>query len=246
MKTIKLAIIILIIGAILSIGWMFLTIRVSDYSNQEITSENVSNTSTNPSISYDDHNIMDNETKALKTENFKGHFWNHMPITYKYDLSDKCEYTKVKKMEYAFDEIEKWTNNIVYFEEEEGDISEVDLVIRCFDHKVKNSDEEYNYETLGEAVYEYFIDNSEINNAEIYFYSYIDSCGYYPFTELHEILHIFSFTHTDKNNKCSIMYPYEECDWKYENQDICYNNDFHNREIGIDEDIANKLMEVYG
>jgi hypothetical protein len=68
----------------------------------------------------------------------------------------------------------------------------------------------------------------------------LDREGYYPFMELHEILHGFGFEHSE--NECSIMYPYSNNQFIYDNLDVCS----YGKKPHIDKGIIKDLKEIYG
>lgn len=164
----------------------------------------------------------------------------HMPIIYKYFNS--CGYTEKNKIEYAFREITNSTNNSVTFLE--GD--NYDMLLNCaisLEGKTSYAGDYY-YNTLGEGSPTELIGNI-ILKANITFYPFIDACGYYPFVELHEILHALGYEwnlyeqwHYPRDYMCSIMTNETNCQLIYENPTIC-------GKPQIDKEIVDNLIKIY-
>ncbi|MEM0465869.1 MAG: matrixin family metalloprotease, partial [Candidatus Pacearchaeota archaeon] len=113
-------------------------------------------------------------------------------------------------------------------------LEDADLTIICVSDKSKNTD--YTKEVIGESVINDVKDNIIIHST-IFFYPTISSCGYFPFVELHEILHSLGFSHSQKIS--SVMYNNtDNCKWIYENKDIY-------GPPRIDDDIVKELKEIY-
>ncbi|MFZ5954796.1 MAG: matrixin family metalloprotease [Nanoarchaeota archaeon] len=148
--------------------------------------------------------------------------WNHMPLTYYFNEPNasignlNCTQYQIKRVKDAFQIFENETDNLIYFREEKEN---PDIKILCYG--VKPSED---YMIMGEGSFE-FIDKM-ILRAELNFFNH-RNCGTFPDIEIHEILHIFGFRHSE--DKTSIMYPIENtCD--------------HNK---IDEEIIEKLKQTY-
>jgi len=138
--------------------------------------------------------------------------WTHMPIIYKFSEGDVCREIRKNKILLAFNEITDLTNGTVYFKEGE----DYDLLLSC-SNSLKDEQrlvEGYWITTLGEGGINSISEN-RILEAIANFYPVIDSCGYYPFVEIHEILHCFGYGHNDKK-ACSIMSSYSDCKSKYD------------------------------
>jgi hypothetical protein len=161
------------------------------------------------------------------------HF-SHVPIIYKFSQENFCESDRISRIKLALEEISKETNKTVSFTE--GD--NPDIIFNCYKYYNKDSKGDFNYETLGEGG---IINESGqvILGSVVNFYASLHSSGYFPFTEIHEILHAFGFDHYDK--PCSIMYPEENSEFKYNNKDICYNR----RNPTIDPEIIDQLIDTY-
>ena len=96
----------------------------------------------------------------------------------------------------AFKEITKITNGIVSFRE--VDINEnPDINIDCVDEIGVTYDSEYRYEDLGNSQNWVIEDKDIIAQTNITISKSVSS-GWYPRTEIHEILHSFGFEHSDK------------------------------------------------
>lgn len=149
--------------------------------------------------------------------------WKHMPLVYKFNEERLCEDEQKKRIKSAFQEVEKETKNIINFAE--GD--NPDIIISCYHYKKES--EYFLNKTIGEA--NIFRDNNIIDKAIINLYQVNDSCNL-PSKEIHEILHVFGYQHTEDEN--SILYPEENC------------KDRVDEEFIIDKDIIKGLIEIYG
>jgi hypothetical protein len=161
--------------------------------------------------------------------------WSHMPLVYKFSEELHCEGASKKRILMAFNEIKSSTNGSVDFIEGEN----YDLLINCYSSTKDKSyyEGDYRYDFLGEAITDYTEGGNIILNASINFYPFRNSCGYFPFIEIHEILHTFNYQHNDQES-CSIMASVSNCRFIYENPDIC-------EKPHIDEDIVYDLIKTY-
>lgn len=166
-----------------------------------------------------------------------GLHWRHMPLTYSFDNEEDCGNYQAKRIELAFETMEKETEGVIRFRkleknERNKDIENnkenetTDIVIYC--NKIVFLSEPGFY-VAGEA--QHFVEENFITYGELYFYntgkySYSGGCPSYPNTELHEILHIFGFEHVEERNH--IMNP---------NPTYCPTK--------LNKDIVEKLTRVY-
>lgn len=155
------------------------------------------------------------------TPGFSPH-WDHMPISYK--INENCGVKETSRIKKAIEIIKTETEQAVTFIEQENS---PDIEINCQTNFPKNAG---GYEAgLARISYEY----DKILNATITFFGISPSnsklaggCISYPYTELHELLHVLGFGHSTKTS--SIMNPYAGgCIVKF------------------DKDIAQKLKEIY-
>lgn len=160
--------------------------------------------------------------------------WAHMPLTY--NINSNCG-ARADKIEQAFSEIEKETKGVVDFERYSIGNDGIDIDVSCSQKPADEKDAER--ETLGEALKSvYSANESIIYNASIVFYPSLESCGYFPFLEVHEILHTFGYDHSE--DKQSIMYySTDYCLERYENEDIY-------GKPRIDDEIVKNLIDIYG
>ena len=168
--------------------------------------------------------------------NSKPH-WYHMPVTYQFD-SALCRDDRTQKLLKAFEEIRNKTNGKVSFVES----SNPDITINCkqnpytYTGMIQTNSGAYFMDVLGTGRINYYLNNMIIN-ATINLYPSSNSCGYFPLVEIHEILHVFGYGHS--NNTCSIMYSGENsCRFILENPDIC-------GKPRIDDRIATELIATY-
>ncbi len=149
--------------------------------------------------------------------------FNHNNITYKVDLN--CPNDKKTRMIKAFEMLSRDVSWINFSEEYEG--TEADIDVSC------SENEKYNLDT-SEKKHEFFIAGEGgarkitqteryniINKGVILLYENLQNsvqCDW-PNTEVHELMHVFGFSHSiDKN---SLMYPYlKSCDQKLDNSII--------------------------
>lgn len=151
--------------------------------------------------------------------------WRRMPLKYKFSDDHPCGITRKERILYGFLEIENSTNKTVSFVVADGNY---DILIICNDSRGDTIyEDDYKYTTLAEGGIDYYWENIIIN-ATLQFYSLSYTGGYYPATEIHEILHGFGYGHNE--DPCSIMSPYigESCKVK-----------------SIDEEIIKDLVETY-
>lgn len=129
--------------------------------------------------------------------------FNHRTISY--DIEDECSGEQVVRMIRAFDEIEKWVSALRFQEVEFGG----DVEVICSEEKV-NVGSGKKYFIAGEGGAKEIIESGEsyvIVEGIIYLFDNKKSikCDY-PNVEVHEILHVLGFDHSD--DKRSIMYPF--------------------------------------
>ena len=164
--------------------------------------------------------------------------WGHMPLSYGFNYSLRCGESEVKKVRLAFQEINRLTNGSVSFIEVYS--LDPDISITCsFDTNVKYGGGEVKRD-LGKAYsYIYTEKQNQFSNAIIDLPVSTYSNGWYPLTELHEILHAFGYLHNE-TYRYSIMYP------MMEGQDFYnfYEDDL--RDKAVDKWIIEDLKGLYG
>jgi hypothetical protein len=143
--------------------------------------------------------------------------WDQMPLKYNYDLS--CE-TRANKIEYAIDEIEKFTSHKVSFVKVNAN---EDIKIICDSFR---PEKEKDY--LGKAVVKYLKNEPKILSARVELYE--DEECEYPYVEIHELLHVLGQGHN--NIEGSVMKA---------KQSNCLND----IELGSDFKIFDNIKEIY-
>jgi len=215
-------------------------IKVNDIKLSENESNDVAPVS--GEVIYDENNISDNtpidsgnQINDMFNDTNKLH-WPHMPLIYEFN-GTRCQGVRYDKLMYAFNEIKTETNDSVYFIESSGSETP-DLIINCLQVTGGTTyEEDYSTEKLGEGGVNWYAGNIIIN-ASVDLYSTQATCGYFPFIEIHEILHAFNYSHVDKMS--SIMYPNtDHCTWAYDNVDLY-------GPPSIDKNIIQELDEIYG
>ncbi len=154
--------------------------------------------------------------------------WGHFPLRYK---NYNCPNYQIERIERAFDILE-YNTQLSFIELSEFDNQygynpyiEEDIAIFC-ENVTEFLNGKWDGEPLGKSQIAVFSDDkSIISYAELTFY-YVDDyffihrCQTYPSIEMHEILHIFGFYHSDDED--SIMHPAikrcSELSWKEINQ----------------------------
>ena len=130
--------------------------------------------------------------------------FNHNRISYKINLD--CSQDKKDNMIAAFNELSKNVNNLEFY----PSFDNYDIEIICDKENQVDIDEKHF--VAGEGGAKEIIQTGKyniINQGLILLYESSDiktlNCNY-PSVELHELLHVFGFEHSE--NKNSIMYPY--------------------------------------
>ena len=154
--------------------------------------------------------------------------WTHMPLTYKIK-TDYCTNFTARRIRWAFEALQNETQEAVSFievkddyiiEEREINKSEgiaeshynqvlregVDILIECS----LQAPEQGEYWTQAEAS-PITIGENRLTAGYLHFYNvgenrYSGGCLHYPLTELHEILHLFGFEHTEEGIMSPISY----------------------------------------
>jgi hypothetical protein len=153
--------------------------------------------------------------------------WSHMPLSY--SINQGCGETRIGKIKYALEEIELSSYGKVSFEQSSKN---ADIEFVCYKNYSMADIKKMNKVASSKRI----MDGNEVVNATITFYDG-ESCGYYPFIEIHEVLHTFGFK--DNENISSVMYENTEmCKFRYENEEIL-------GKPSIDEDISQNLIETY-
>ncbi|MDO8623306.1 MAG: hypothetical protein Q7R52_03595 [archaeon] len=152
--------------------------------------------------------------------------WGHMPLIYTFDKEHQCYSNRIKGVELAFSELSRRTNNTISFIEGNN----ADITIVCYGIS-------YNTE-MGEESGYYYPDTNLTVNATINFYSGYYEGYWYPFIELHEILHTFGYEHVS-DSRCSIM--------NFENYNAYYSQECFTNvgEEAIDKWIVEDLINIY-
>lgn len=134
--------------------------------------------------------------------------FNHKIITYK--IEDTCEKSKYDNMIQAFSILENETSGLIKFQPAN---SEPDIFVTC-NQSVQDleSRQKSSYFIAGEGGAERAVSTGEFWVIEkgkiLLYYPRTKECLTYH-VELHELLHVFGFRHSD--NKYSMMYPVSEC-----------------------------------
>lgn len=140
--------------------------------------------------------------------------FNHNVISY--SIQESCAEDKILRMVRAFETLENVTG-VISFNRLSAD---ADIQVFC----EKQLEEKYNesYFILGEGGAKQIIQTRDYNiiqKGEILLYDSPHSVKYcdWPNVELHELIHVFGFGHS--NNSNSLMYPYlESCDQKLDSE----------------------------
>ncbi|MEK6844046.1 MAG: matrixin family metalloprotease [Nanoarchaeota archaeon] len=181
---------------------------------------------------------FDNKNKKEDKENdqfsdIKEIHFNHMPITYSLNVNtsesfrlnfnktvyrtDTTDDFKIKRIQWAFDLIEKSTDNLMVFKEVKEDENPDIRILGVPDVYCYNENETYDGRE-GFAGPENYTSNKIINSTVVFcatgysvgfnikFSWEYAECEDFPIVELHEIFHAFGFGHTFNNNK-EVMYP---------------------------------------
>jgi len=162
------------------------------------------------------------ETESEVKQFYLNMKFNHNQISYK--IEEDCETEKKQRMIQAFDELSSKVSKITFY----SVLLNPDIEVICSQENKLNIDEKHFIAGEGGAkeiiqTGQYYI----ITNGVVYLYENIKTikCNY-PNVELHELIHVFGFDHSDNEN--SLMFPYlESCDQK------------------LDDSIINKLGELY-
>lgn len=130
--------------------------------------------------------------------NTKAH-WGHMPLTYAFQEKNvACKDSQMKRFRLAFSELQRLTNETVSFEElENSELS--DLKIICKDILPVTYGGDYKYEELGNAELRGYWDINLITHSNITITKSVSNSGWYPLTEMHEILHSLGYGHDERN-----------------------------------------------
>ena len=127
--------------------------------------------------------------------------FNHNSITY--FIASDCDGIKRDKMLEAFSILEEETEIISFFEDGE----DADIIIACSDIEIQKDE---NLFIAGEGGPSKYINNTIyplILKGRIFLYRSGDCIA--PLVEMHELLHVFGFDHSE--DKTDIMYPNSDC-----------------------------------
>ncbi len=167
--------------------------------------------------------ILDNQTSGQVRQFYPNMKFNHNQLSYYIDVG--CSQDKRERVIKAFDELENDIGIISFFPTQQNP----DIEVSCSEDAVEAPEEDYFI--AGEGGAREIIQTGRYNiitNGTILLHQSPDQlvkCNW-PNVELHELLHVFGFDHTD--NPKSLMYPYlESCSQ------------------GIDREIIEILKELY-
>lgn len=235
---------LLLVGMVLEYFTGFLS--YASLNNEIIESKdrgNFDNLQYDKNVKGSQYVIADNEKRLDDFGNPPHYYaWDHMPLTYSFD--EGCVGPILDRIRWAFEEIENSTSNIVSFRKVEFG---ADILFMCYEDQLDLGDGEI---TLGYAepyYYGYIIDSATISFGSVSESKRPQSCIYYPYLELHEILHVFGYEHNDDNTH-SIMYPLEEgCkQFPEELTKVTVNGNSFVPGYKIDDDIVRDLIQKYG
>jgi hypothetical protein len=192
--------------------------------------------------------------------------WRHLPIKYFIKNEKECGTYESGKIDRAFNEISESTNKTLYFEKINNS-AEADIELFCSFiencYKIETWKDGY-WEYKEESICEHELgiaqitetEGNKIIKAEIELIGlggfsetsnrvgkemsgfYVGTCGDSN-TEIHEILHVFGFGHSQ--NQTSIMYPHEMRESGYKISD----NNCEDVIVGIDEEYSSCLKYIY-
>lgn len=152
--------------------------------------------------------------------------FNHNNISYRID--EDCDEDKKTRMREAFYELSKNVNYISFY----SVLDNPDIEVNCDENKEISSDE--NYFIAGEGGAKSIIQTpiyNVISEGVVLLYNSQESsikCDW-PIVELHELLHVFGFDHSE--NKKSLMYPYlNSCNQKLDFSIITTLNELYSKE----------------
>ncbi|MEM4230507.1 MAG: matrixin family metalloprotease [Candidatus Pacearchaeota archaeon] len=133
--------------------------------------------------------------------------FNHNLITFKIDSA--CDISKTEKIMLAMNRIENETQKLIVFQKIE---EEPDIFISCNETEETKKRFVPTYFIAGEGGVESAVETGLFHVIEkgkvLLYYKDVKSCMNYNI-ELHELLHVFGFKHSD--NEKSIMYSVSEC-----------------------------------
>jgi len=147
--------------------------------------------------------------------------FDHTDITY--HISPSCSTQKVNRMKQAFSIFEEVFELIYFIQITQEELADITVV--CSNEEITVGKNLY---TVGEGGPSRIINTSQfkvIKKGTISLYKEISRCNY-PVVELHELLHVFGFDHSE--NPKSIMYNISSCDQR------------------ITQDIISTFSELYG
>ncbi len=150
--------------------------------------------------------------------------FNHNQISY--NIEESCTENKRTRMKEAFNLLQEQVGLITFYETDDG---EPDIRVLC--SKEVESTQGRNFFIAGEGGAEQIIQTKKYNVVTKGIVLLYDEphnaimCSW-PNVELHELMHVFGFEHSEDRN--SLMYPYlESCDQK------------------LDEEIINDMKKLY-
>ena len=136
--------------------------------------------------------------------------FNHNNISY--NIDENCTPEKISRIEYAFRILESQVGILSFYSIENQD---ADIDITCSDESFSTSGEEGDIIT-GRGGPEKYINSTVypiIIKGRLVLYRVAD-CDY-PIVELHEMLHVFGFGHS--NESSDVLYPYLDCSQRISN-----------------------------
>jgi len=126
--------------------------------------------------------------------------FNHNNISY---YIKKCEFDKYDNINEAFQILENETKILSFYRLQND---KADIVVKCSPDSIQE-DEKTLIAGEGGPIFTNGTLYPVVQSGFILLYNYTE-CEY-PVVEIHEILHVFGFNHT--NNKKDIMYPISDC-----------------------------------
>jgi hypothetical protein len=175
---------------------------------------------------FDNSSKMDNLPVSEAKQFYPNMKFNHNNISYYIETS--CNPEKRQKMIAAFDKVSDEINFIRFYEVYENP----DIEILCSEEKKESIDSEHFI--AGEGGPKEILQTGRYNViilGTILLYGEskdLLKCDW-PNVELHELMHVLGFNHT--NNKKSLMYPYlDSCDKKIDNSIITELNRLYSEE----------------
>jgi hypothetical protein len=236
MKRWKLGIIMFMLIVIVSISVGLSSELINNNLSGGELLNNYQETKQGPQYQYEELSYVDDLSASDDyTLNSELH-WGHMPLVYKFNETSPCSGVRLTRIKLAFEELERVTDGKVSFVE--GD--NPDITITCTQY-VENSGY-LEKKTIGQA-YINETDGNVIKSAGIEFFP-VQTYGWYPRVEIHEILHTFGFEH-NVSGPLSIMSPTNNDEALFDKYEGMDNKDELIRQNAIDSYIIQELRNTY-